>query len=75
MNYIKYKNLNENSNVFAYRINLDSIDVMFNGSNRTYRYSYNSAGIRNVNELIIRAERGYGLNSFINRFCKYLYEK
>ncbi len=75
MDYIKYKNLGGNSNVSYYKINSDSIDVVFNGSNRSYRYSYNSAGMHNVNELILRANRGYGLNGYINCYCKYLYEK
>jgi len=75
MNYTKYKNLSGKSNVAFYNITEDSIEVVFNGSNRVYRYSYKSAGKRNVDELISRARKGYGLNSYINRFCKYLYER
>lgn len=37
--------------------------------------SYESAGRENVEEMKRLAAQGYGLNSFINRRIKYLYEK
>ncbi len=73
--FTRYKNLNRNSNVNSYRINSDSIDVIFNGCAKVYRYSYKSAGKYNVDQLIARAIRGFGLNSYININCKYLYER
>ena len=75
MNYIRYRNLSGRLNVAFYNVNADSIDVIFYGTNKNYRYSYKSAGKRNVDELIRRAKAGYGLNSYINIHCKYLYER
>jgi len=72
--FIKYKNLNGNSNVDSFKINEYSIDVLFNGCRKIYRYSIQSAGRANVENLKRYAINGYGLNSYINKFCKYLYE-
>ena len=74
MDFVRYKNLSGRSNVAAYRINYECIDVVFFGSTKIYRYSYKSAGKPNIDELIRRANQGYGLNSYINTNCKYLYE-
>lgn len=71
---IFYKNLRGNSNVRAFLINLCSIDVLFFGTNRIYRYSYNRAGKYHVDNMKSLAIRGYGLNSYINKYCKYLYD-
>ncbi len=70
-----YKNSNGNSNVESYEIGNEYIDVWFKGSKKVYRYSYKSAGKDNVEEMINLAKSGSGLNSFINRAVKYLYEK
>ncbi len=67
-------NLNGNSGVDSYIINKDSIDVLFKGNNRIYRYSYQSAGKYNVDNMIKLAIRGYGLNGYINLYCRNLYE-
>lgn len=70
---ISYKNLGGNSNVLSYEIGLTYIDVKF-GDGLIYRYSNQSAGINNVNQMKILAEKGVGLNSFIMRNCKTKYE-
>ena len=70
-----YKNSNGNSNVESYEIGNENIYVWFKGSKKVYRYSYKSAGKDNVEEMINLAKSGSGLNSFINRAVKYLYEK
>lgn len=72
---IIYKNNNGNSNVYSYEIGNDFIDVLFKGSPKIYRYSYKSAGKDNVETMKDLAKNGSGLNSFINRVVKYLYEK
>ena len=70
-----YKNLNGNSNVSAYEIGENYIDVTFNGTAKIYRYSYNSAGVSNVETMKSLARQGSGLNSFIMRNVRTLYEK
>ena len=62
----KYLNINGDSNVKCYEIGTDYIDVIFNGTDKKYRYSYNSAGKENVENMKKLAEIGNGLNSFIN---------
>ena len=51
------------------------IEVEFADTESVYRYSYESAGLKNVEEMKRLAAQGHGLNSFINRRVKYLYEK
>lgn len=70
-----YSNLGGNSNVISYEIGDAYIDVLFKGTPRIYTYSYESAGIENVEYMKVLARQGYGLNSFINRHVKYNYEK
>ena len=70
-----YKNVNGDLNVFCYTIGSDFIDVQFKGTPQIYRYTYNSAGKENVDTMKKLAINGCGLNSFINRNVKYLYEK
>lgn len=71
---MKYANLNGNSDVLSFEIGSDYIDATF-GDYSTYRYSYSSAGIFNVEEMKRLAYRGYGLNGYIMRNCKYDYER
>lgn len=71
----KYKNMSNNSNVLYYEIGDDFIDVQFNGTVKIYRYSYQSAGKENVETMKKLANKGCGLNSFINKTVKYLYVK
>ena len=70
----RYKDINHDSNVEAYSIGPDYIEVKFKGTARTYRYSYRSAGREHVEQMKILAERGDGLSSYIMRHVKYSYE-
>lgn len=70
----KYKNLNGDSNVFVYEIGENYISVVFNGTKRIYRYSYCKVGLCHVETMKRLAIRGYGLNSYINRYCRKLYD-
>lgn len=70
-----YRNIGGNSNVNSYAIGDTYLDVLFYGTPRVYRYSYKSAGVENVENMKVLAEQGYGLNSFINRYVKYKYER
>ncbi len=69
-----YRDINHDSNVEAYSIGPDYIEVKFKGTARIYRYSYRSAGREHVEQMKILAERGDGLNSYIMRHVKYSYE-
>lgn len=62
-----YLNIDGDSNVEAYEIGTDYIDVKFRGTMKVYRYSYISAGQENVEQMKTLAQRGTGLNSFIMR--------
>lgn len=69
-----YKNLGGNSNIYAFSIGDDYINVQFNGG-RIYKYSYRSAGIDKVEQMKKLAVQGQGLNSYIMRKARYNYER
>lgn len=69
-----YKNLGGNSNIRAFFIGEDYIDVQFNGGS-IYRYSYKSAGIAKVEQMKKLAMEGCGLNSYIMRNARMDYER
>ncbi|SFP13515.1 hypothetical protein SAMN05216343_103142 [Oscillibacter sp. PC13] len=67
-----YANRNECSGILAYDVGETYIKVLFaNGS--VYLYSDVSTGHENVACMKALAERGYGLNTFINRYVKDAY--
>jgi hypothetical protein len=70
-----YKNLGGDSNIKCYEIGNDYIDVIFYGTAKTYRYSYASAGRHHVEQMKKLAEQGIGLNSYIMRNTRLLYER
>ena len=70
----QYLKLGGNSNVKAYSIGRDYIDVVF-GRGNLYRYSYKSAGQDKVEQMKMLARKGVGLNSYIMRYAKKDYEK
>ena len=69
----RYQNLNGNSSIYGYSIESDRISVTFNDG-RTYSYSYGRAGKNHVDTMKVLAERGSGLNSYIMRNVRYLYD-
>ena len=69
-----YNNLGGNSNVRAFSIGVDYIDVQFNGGS-VYRYSYRSAGREKVEQMKRLAVQGIGLNSYIMRNARKDYER
>ena len=71
----RYLNLGGDSGVEAYEIGYDYITVYFAKAARGYTYSYRSAGHANVETMKQLARNGHGLNSFINRYVRYLYER
>jgi len=72
---VLYRDIDGDSGVYSYEFGEDYIDIQFKGAHRVYRYSYQSAGRDNVQTMKRLAQSGDGLNSFINRNVKYLYEK
>lgn len=72
---VPYKDIDVDSGVSAYEIGEDYIEVKFNGTSKIYTYSYKSAGSKNVEIMKELAEKGNGLNSFINKNVKFKYEK
>lgn len=70
----RYLNINGDSNVEEYDVGLDYIKVKFNGTVKIYQYSYQKAGRENVETMKVLARSGAGLNSFINRNVRKLYD-
>lgn len=70
----RYRNSGGDSGVAAYEIGADHIKVKFSGTARTYTYSYRKAGRSHVEQMKVLALRGSGLNSYINRYVKHLYD-
>lgn len=69
-----YKNLSGKSGITAYAIGDDYIDVEFN-SGGVYRYTEASVGEVHFNVMKALAIAGAGLNSFINKFVRFRYDK
>lgn len=70
----KYRNSGGDSGVSSFETGEDYILVKFSGKVRTYRYSYRKAGQQHVEALKRLARIGSGLNSYINRYVKNLYD-
>jgi hypothetical protein len=68
----RYKNLGGNSSVIAYEIGNDSIKVQFSDGS-VYLYTYQSAGLSNIEQMKVLALAGKGLNSFIMRNVRKAY--
>lgn len=70
----RYRNSGGDSGVSAYEIGNDYITVKFSATIRTYTYSYRKAGITHVENMKKLAQSGNGLNTYINRYVKNLYD-
>lgn len=69
-----YSNISGKSAIKYYIISDTSISIFFNKSSKTYTYSYARAGKYHVENMKILAARGFGLNSYINKHCRNLYD-
>jgi hypothetical protein len=69
-----YGNLGGNSNVVSYEIGPNYIKIAFSGSMKIYTYSFKKAGIAHVEQMTRLAKAGSGLNSYINRYVKNLFD-
>lgn len=72
---VRYQNRSGGSGVYAYETGANYITVKFSGTSRSYTYSNRVASITHVDNMKMLAARGQGLNSYINRYVKYLYDR
>lgn len=70
----RYKDTGGDSGVSSYEIGSDYIAVKFSGTGKIYTYSYRKAGRIHVENMKQLAQKGSGLNSYINRHVKNLYD-
>jgi len=70
----RYTNIGGDSGVYAYEIGIDYIEIEFDGTQRTYTYSYRKSGRIHVEQMKVLAKSGSGLNSYINKYFKFLYD-
>lgn len=70
----RYSNRSGSSEVSAYEIGNDFLEVKFSETFRTYTYSYRRGGNAHVENMKRLAINGSGLNSYINRHVKNLYD-
>ena len=68
----RYKNISGNSGVIAYQIGRDSITIEFEDG-AIYRYTYNSAGRSNIEQMKALAAAGKGLSTFVVRHVRKAY--
>jgi len=69
-----YRDINHDSGVRGYEINPTYITVWFDGASRSYTYSYRKAGQIHVEKMKVLAKNGDGLNSYIMRNVRNLYD-
>lgn len=70
----QYMNRGQDSNIHAYEMGTDYIDVKFSDG-AVYRYTYGSASAHHIETMKNLARSGQGLNSYINKNVKNKYER
>ena len=65
----RYRNSGGDSGVSGYEIGIDYIQIRFS-TGKIYSYSYRRAGKRHVDQMKILAEKGKGLNTYLNKYVK-----
>lgn len=70
----RYLDLDGDSGAFSYEIGDTYIRVKFDKTIKIYQYSYYKAGQLHVEKMKILAKSGNGLNSYIMRNVKNLYD-
>ena len=71
---IRYLDRKGNSFILSYSIEEDSITVQFKDGG-TYLYNYDSTGVKEVEQMKRLAEKGSGLNTYINQFVRKKYAR
>jgi len=69
-----YGDTGGNSGIAAYEIGADYVSVQFTNTGKVYTYSYAKAGKSHVDQMKILARSGSGLNSYIMRNVKSLFD-
>ena len=69
----RYSDIDRDSGVVAYEFGADFIRVQFSDGS-IYLYTYRSAGSQKIEAMKSLADRGDGLNAYINRHARKLYE-
>jgi hypothetical protein len=69
-----YQNLQGTSGVVGYEIEADAITVEFKDGG-AYRYTYNATGPDQVEDMKKLARDGAGLNTYINKHTRDLYQE
>ncbi|MBI9054387.1 MAG: hypothetical protein JEY96_11255 [Bacteroidales bacterium] len=70
----RYKNRNGDSGVSSFELGEDYIRIKFKGTIKLYKYSYRRAGQKHVERMKVLAENGSGLNEYVNRYVRDLYD-
>jgi hypothetical protein len=70
-----YADIDNDSGVVGYEIGDTFITVWFDGTARSYTYSYFRAGQAHVERMKQLARTGDGLNAYINEYVKYKYDR
>jgi hypothetical protein len=70
----KYLNKNGDSGVSSFEIGEDYIKIKFSGTIKLYKYSYRRAGQKHVENMKNLAKIGSGLNEYVNKYVKNLYD-
>lgn len=66
----RYSDIDRDSGVREFEIHDASITIRFHGSQKTYAYSYQSAGQHHIEQMKRLALAGEGLNAYINKNVK-----
>ena len=69
-----YGNAGGSSGISAYEIGADYVSVQFSNTGKVYTYSYGKAGKSHVDQMKKLARSGSGLNSYIMRNVKSLFD-
>ena len=70
----EYKNLSGESGIVAYETGSDFIRIQFEDK-EIYLYTENSSGAEHIAKMKELAEKGRGLNTYINQHVRSKYEK
>ena len=70
----KYKNLSGESGIIAYEIGSDFIRLQFEDK-EIYLYTEDSTGAEHIAKMKELAEKGRGLNTYVNQHVRGKYEK
>lgn len=70
----RYSDVDRDSGVIAYESGDNFIRVKF-GDGGVYLYTYASAGANHIERMKVLAEKGDGLNAYINDYVKKAYDQ